>query len=285
MIYICADDYGLSESSDQCIKECMQNGALNKISIFPNGISEKPHLSHTGEDVYYSLHINLVEGKSLAPAKQVNLIADKNGYFKYSFGGLLKLSLSGNRKEFERQLYAELKEQIGMWKKCFGENEPIMLDSHQHTHMIPLIFKTLVRVIKDEGVNVRYLRIPAEPFLPYLKEPSLYFTYKPVNIIKQWVLKFFNSLNKKEKLKLNLPDVYFMGVLFSGNMDKKRVEKVLWHYKKLADKKNRDIEVLFHPGVIEEKDSLYAGEKCFKEFYFSAGRKTEYDAVKSLNLK
>ena len=36
MIYICADDYGLCEISSMHIQQCIDEGALNKVSVFPN---------------------------------------------------------------------------------------------------------------------------------------------------------------------------------------------------------------------------------------------------------
>ena len=37
MIYFCADDYGISRSSNTRIEECLKKGVLNKISVLPNG--------------------------------------------------------------------------------------------------------------------------------------------------------------------------------------------------------------------------------------------------------
>ena len=37
MVYFCADDYGISKEYNRCIEECVKNGALNKVSILPNG--------------------------------------------------------------------------------------------------------------------------------------------------------------------------------------------------------------------------------------------------------
>ena len=51
-------------------------------------------------------------------------------------------------------------------------------------------------------------------------------------------------------------------------MDEKRVRKVLAHYLKLAEKNSGDIELLFHPGYIENKDVfLDENKKRFKKFY------------------
>ena len=53
VIYICADDYGISPISSKRIIECAKNGSLNKISVFPNfGLTfPLPDI-----DVHWSLH-------------------------------------------------------------------------------------------------------------------------------------------------------------------------------------------------------------------------------------
>ena len=280
MIYFCADDYGLCDSSSDNIIKCVQNGVLNKISVFPN--FDFKSVKKVNENVMLSLHINLVEGKCTTKDKKLDLLTDNNGVFRHSFAGLMLLSLI-HPKKMEQQLYIELKSQILLWKQSVSKDEPIMIDSHQHTHMIPLVFKTLLKVIKDENISIKYLRIPAEPVKPYLMTPSIYHTYSLVNIIKQWLLKFLNVINKKEYKKHKIPTANFFGILFSGNMDKKRVQKVLPHYIKLAKKHNCDIEVLFHPGYCNNT-CQYQGMK-FNDFYFSKGRKTEFDTLMSMDIE
>ncbi len=285
MIYFCADDYGLCTLASENILECVENGGLNKVSVLPNFDCTDINELLTNNEVELSLHLNLVEGKALSSPEKINLLVDETGRFKYSFAGLWMLSLF-KRKEFEKQVYIELKAQVEYWNALVSMDIPILIDSHQHTHMIPVIFKTLVRVLTDLNVCVKYLRIPSEPVLPYIKEPSLYLTYSPVNIIKQWLLRFFWMIDKREYRKVNIPTAYFFGILFSGSMDEKRVRKILPHYIKLANKSNMDIEVLFHPGHISgEEISLDMCNKSFEKFYYSDGRKTEFDAIMNLNIK
>lgn len=286
MVYICADDYGMTEKSCGRIEECVKNGVLNRISIFPN-----TSLSDIKERIKYinaslSAHINLVEGKPVSPAENVSLITDKRGYFRYSFIGLLALSLSPERKELERQIYTEISAQLACWSTEIAPGKPLEIDSHQHTHMIPLIFKILMRVIKDKGYDVKYIRIPTEPVIPYLKELSLYKTYSLINTVKQFLLKFFGLINKRALKKSNINSALFMGILFSGNMDEYRVNKILPHYLKLCEKTGRDAELLFHPGYIEKGEELFDTEKqSFNKFYHSPGRKTEYATLKNLIIK
>ena len=280
MIYFCADDYGLNDISSMRIKKCVDEGVLNKVSVFPNFCESHPEILSENKKVYLSLHINLVEGKCISAPSEIYLIADKDGKFRYTFNGLLKLDLF-QRNKFREQIHREIKAQVLYWKEKFGENTKFMIDSHQHTHMIPGVFKELLRVIQEENIQLEYLRIPSEPVLPYIKQPSLYHTYTPINIIKQWLLKFLWMINKLRLGGKKIPTAYFFGILFSGKMDEKRVKKVLPHYVKLAEKNKKDIEVLFHPGYLE-KDELADGNVVFDDFYLSRNRKTEFDAVMNI---
>jgi len=284
MIYICADDYGLCEKTSNRIKQCVDECALNKVSVFPN--FDRVNLGEllAKENVSVSLHLNLVEGRCLANSEEIKLITNEKGYFKHTFIGLLLNSLI-RKKEFQSQIYKEIKAQVLFWKEALPENTPILIDSHQHTHMIPAIFKMLIKVLNEEKINVKYLRIPAEPISPYLKTPSLYFTYNFANIIKQWLLKFLWLFNKG-KLNENIPTALFFGILFSGKMDEKRVKRILPEYIKLAKKKNKNIEVLLHPGFItNEEMKTEEAPIVFEKFYCSKNREIEFNTAMKINLK
>lgn len=283
MIYICADDYGLCNEASANIQKCIDLGVLDKVSAFPN--FDKVDLLNIAnkKNIRISLHLNLVEGKCMANADEINLIADKNGDFKHTFGGLFKLNLL-HTKKLEAQSYKEIKAQVLFWKSILPKDSPFCIDSHQHIHMIPAVFRALNKVLIDEEIKITHMRIPAEPIMPYIKTPSLYFTYKPINIIKQWLLKFLWMLNKPMTKKYRIPTSLFCGILFSGKMDEKRVNKILPKYKKLAEKDGRDIEVLFHPGYMNMSE---ADANCknivFKEFYLSHDRKAEFDSVMKIS--
>jgi predicted glycoside hydrolase/deacetylase ChbG (UPF0249 family) len=283
VIYISADDYGLCNEMSAHIQKCIDAGVLDKVSVFPN--FDKVDLLNivNKKNIRISLHLNLVEGKCMANADEINLIADKNGDFKHTFCGLFKLNLL-HTKKLEAQAYKEIKSQVLYWKSILPKGSPFCIDSHQHIHMIPAIFRALNKVLIDEEIKITYMRIPAEPIMPYIKTPSLYFTYKSINIIKQWLLKFLWLMNNSQTQKYNIPTSLFCGILFSGKMDEKRVNKVLPKYKKLAEKDGRDIEVLFHPGYMNMSE---ADADCknivFKEFYLSHDRKAEFDSVMKIS--
>ncbi|MBR6572623.1 MAG: ChbG/HpnK family deacetylase [Clostridia bacterium] len=279
MIYFCADDYGICNSVSEHIQKCIEKGALNKVSIFPNFDEIDLNKILGNKNLRVSLHLNLVEGKCMAKRQEIDLITDANGNFKYTFGGLFILNLF-HAKKLKEQVYKEISAQVVFWKSILPEGVPFLIDGHQHTHMIPAVFSALLQVLNDQKINLKYMRIPTEPILPYIKTPSLYFTYNPINIIKQWLLKILWLINKSRAKKLNIPTAYFMGILFSGKMDVKRVGKILPKYKKLAEKDGMDIEVLFHPGYLEKNEQDFKNKNVvFKEFYLSENRKIEFDSV------
>lgn len=286
MIYVCADDYGMTPQSCAKIEECSKYGALNKISILPNSPYAALDFSYSEYGVTRAVHINLVEGKSLIPSHEISLLADEEGVFKHTFLGLLLLSLSHKRREFKKQIYAEMKAQITYWQNNIAPNAPIFLDSHQHVHMIPAIFKTLLRVLKEENIKAEYIRIPAEPLMPHIMTPSLYFSYKPANILKHIILSFFKLLNSGAFKKSGLKTAYFMGILFSGDMTSDKIQKILPRYIKLAEKKNADIELLFHPGYAKRGEfKEFRARESFIKFYLSKQRKKEYNTLMQINLE
>ncbi len=275
MIYFCADDYGLCDTSSKHIEQCIDAGVINKVSVFPN--FDKIDFDRIlKNDVLVSLHLNLVEGKCKADEK-INLLTDDDGNFKHTFGGLFKLNLF-RKKEFEAQVYKEIRAQVLFWKDILPKNVPFCIDSHQHTHMLPAVFSALVKVLRDENITVKYMRIPVEPLAPYLKNPSLYFTYSAVNVIKQWLINFLWLINKR---KSTVDSAYFSGILFSGKMDK-RVKRILPHYIKLAEKQKKDVEILFHPGYLSDDEFDSKHNIKFQKFYLSKDRKTEFDSLMAL---
>ena len=55
---------------------------------------------------------------------------------------------------------------------------------------------------------------------------------------------------------------------------------------KLAEKKNTDIELLFHPGYANRGENVMDKEKKgFNKFYFSQGRRIEFEALKEIKLQ
>lgn len=278
-INIHADDYGMTAKCNARIQTCWEQGRVNAVSVMVNG--NEPLLPEDSR-VPVALHLNLVEGKALTPAEQVPLLVREDGYLKHSFFWLMILSLSPKRRQLEQQLYLEIQAQLVQFQRLFPNERELLLDSHQHTHMIPLVFSTLLRAIRDLGLEVSYMRIPAEPIGPFLREPSLYLTYRPTNLVKNAVLNFLWYFNRKQFRESGISTAIFCGILFSGEMDQRRLAKVFPHFLRLAQNRGMDLEFLFHPGAILPGEPFLDPKKTgFCDFYRSSGRLTDGETVRS----
>lgn len=267
----------MTSQSNARIQTCWERGCVNGVSVMVNG--NEPLLPANSR-VPAALHLNLVEGKPLSSAEKIPLLVRKDGYFKHSFFGLLILSLLPLCKELEYQLYLEIEAQLAEFRRLFPNEPELLLDSHQHTHMIPMVFATLLRVVQDCGLRVSYLRVPAEPIGPFLREPSLYHTYQPTNLLKNAVLNFLWRFDRKKFRESGISTSIFCGILFSGEMDQQRLTKVFRHFMRLAVKRNMDLEFLFHPGAILPGEPFLDPEKTgFCDFYRAPGRQTDGETV------
>ena len=281
MVYFCADDYGISPKYNKCIEECLEKGTLNKVSVLPNGdidgFVEK--LTAKREDVLLTLHLNIVEGYPLSSPEDISLLVDENGCFKHSFVGLFLMSFSPKIKELEKQMYKEIQAQLHFWIEKTGDRS-ISVDCHQHAYEIPWVFKTLLQVIRDENLDVKYLRIPAERVRAHLLTPSLYSSYSLTGLVKQSLLKTLALINRIWLKDLKFTSAYFLGVMLSGKLNKTRVQKLLKHYLYYSEKNKRNIEVAFHPGCAGDDMELIEGSReDFLKFYNSPWRNIEYETL------
>ncbi len=75
-------------------------------------------------------------------------------------------------------------------KDGLPEGSEIYIDSHQHFHMLPFIFRLIVE-LKDE-FNVKYIRLPRERFFLDVNKDSI-FNYLGSNLIKHFLLNFYHD--------------------------------------------------------------------------------------------
>ena len=185
------------------------------------------------------------------------------------------------RKKIKIQLKTEILAQI---KKCIAANvidkNEIRIDSHQHPHMIPVVFDALkeaVLELENDGCKIEYIRNTQDPILLYGGKDIF-----SMNTIKCLILNFYSQKVKKYLVSKKLPVNYLCGVYFSGKMDS-RLKKVLPNFIKKADKQDWNIELLFHPGTMLRSELTSEFKKeGFNEFHLSENRKIEYNTLKEL---
>lgn len=287
-----ADDYGISLNQSKkilaCSSVCGGEGALNSTSVVVTSpvfteCSEliKPHV--IAGHIKLGLHLNIVEGQALSKQFDIPLLADANGMFKQGFAGALALSLR-NHDKLMRQVRIEAYAQIEAFLTEFPElRSALRIDSHQHFHMIPAVFEGLLAAAEDSNARIEYLRIPAEPLVPFMQIPDIRRNIPPVNVAKNVLLNSLWRVNKKHyPLSLSQPALFF-GLALSGCMQHVVHNDFLQRANELAAPESKDIELLFHPGGISDADEcLNPDLKGFVNFYASQNRAKEAEALCAL---
>ncbi len=283
-----SDDYGINLESSKYILDCHEQGALNSLAI----LSNSPNFESCCElltpyiksgDIDISVHLNLVEGKSLSDADKLSILTDKDGYFCCSFESLLMKSVSSKRNQLRQEIKEELSLQIQRVQDAFPDAR-LALDSHQHFHMIPLVFEVVLEIIREKSLSIRYVRVSGEPLMPFITTPSVWRHISPINIVKNLLLNLFSLCNDPKLREMGLSTNIFWGLMFSGNMNLTIVSALMDKFKKIADRKELPLEVLSHPCPIPRtEDCLDPRKDGFVAFYTSKGRHDEATMLKQIS--
>ena len=283
-----ADDYAVSLSASQDIINLVEKGVVDSISILPNMSAFDQTASLAGNSlniIKRSVHLNFMEGKSCLDASLIPDLVDEKGFFKVSWGSLLLANFNpAKRKTVIKQLTAEIIAQV---EKCIAaalaDPMALRLDSHQHTHMIPMVQDALfesVDELEKQGRKVVFIRNTEDPVSLYFQSCKTLRGFSFSNMLKCVILNSFSFRLRKKLKEKGLPPGYLCGVFYSGHMDHERLAKVLPFFEKLAIKKNCKVEVLFHPGRVKKEEIAPEFTKPgFVQFHLSNNRNVEFNSM------
>ena len=285
-----ADDFGIDEEQSRRILACGDAtdgiGVLNSLSILANSpqFDECASLLDPYIDrIYVGVHLNVVEGRCCADPDLIPLLVDDRGFFQRGFASMLLKSFGPDRALLRRQLQREIIAQIDRVIGRFPSlAQSLRIDSHQHFHLIPVVFEAVMGAIEETGYGLEYLRIPAEPLTPFL-DRRIFFTLRPVNWIKHGILNVLWCFDRPLYPSGCQRPAVFCGILLSGYMDIERLAVLKPAFEHYAQRRHAPLEFLFHPGAVttatECLDPQLSG---FVDFYLSEGRSIEAAALEGL---
>lgn len=280
MVIFHADDYGILPNLSENILRCVECGAINSVSIMANSkcFDECMDLTKERAELLKTIHLNVVEGYALSSADKVWGLVDEKGMFTPSFGKYLLISfMPGLRKKYFEYFYNEIDKQIER-ALPYINSDAVRLDSHGHYHMLPVFFDAMMKVVKDRGLKLEYIRMPRE-VVQFYKTAGV--KVLPINMIKVAILNLLYEIDyrKHKKVLRNTKRAVFVGVMLSGHMNYEDVSRVLPYAKEYADSHGCDVELLFHPGgTDDEKEISQVTFKADREFFLSKNREIEADA-------
>lgn len=278
------DDYAVSVNNSTRMLELIDSGKLNSISIISN-------MSYFDEcmdmlcdkwnswDVkpLISVHLNLIDG--------ITLSRDNKTLTHNSWGSLfIRSVIPGSKRSIaKREITEEIKAQILRVYDRLPEKLPLRLDSHVHTHMIPLVFDSMITAVKELNMTseVEFIRNSKEPTVMFLTTKGIRGTFPVVNLVKNIILNILSLRVSSYIRKHNLPKAMLWGLVMSGNMDSERVKKLSGSMQKKATSKDSHLEILCHPGIVLEQELNDEYGPDDREFMISSNRDIEYMMISS----
>ena len=227
-IIVTADDYGMHADVNAGIRDCVERGLVDAVSVGVCGEScsdEQIGLLRSisaRRPVSLGLHLMLTDGHALTG---VSSITDSSGKFpsyildfvkKYVAG---KIRLADIESELEKQIYCLADKGIAISH----------VDSHQHVHLLPGIWPIVRRLA--ERHRIKRIRSGYQSVISAICTGSILRTVFQGIARARWASLPFRMRT--------------LGVLCSGNFSVERIRRPLLRELKAG----REVEIMTHPGL------------------------------------
>ncbi len=246
-----ADDLGLSKSSTAGVIEAHLNGVVTSASLVVTtsaGEFAAEEVRKKCPQLGTGLHFTLSAGNPVAEISTVILLADQTGNFQWGFLKLLWELVACCNVRLLQQIEIELRAQIKKMRS-FGLGID-HLNSERHVHMIPPLFKVMVRVAKEE--NIPYVRLVNDAGMKWGFALPFSVLFFRGGILKYLLFKFLCIWDKKHIDPRVAVTNGYATLLATGRMD--RTLKAIF-----KNPGEGVVEVGVHPGLpteFPEDDSL-----------------------------
>jgi len=257
-----ADDLGVDAATTRGIASAYRNGIVSSASLMVTtpAVEDAVATVRTTE-MPVGLHLSLTQGRAIVGPRLTRLV-DETGRFKLRARDFI----TARRQDVAliEQIRAETRAQL---TKALDLGLPLThVDSHQHVHMNPTIF----RILEDEASSfgIRRIRLSYEP-LRFLWCAGRYLGMLERNNLSKWLVT--RACAWQIGPRLDSPD-FFFGVFHSGVIVKRVLINVL-----RAVPADRSVEICIHPGL-PDRPALPPGDD-FAAFSASEYRRLEHDAL------
>ncbi|MFQ5801323.1 MAG: ChbG/HpnK family deacetylase [Candidatus Methylomirabilales bacterium] len=152
-----ADDFGLHESVNEGIVRAHREGIVTSASLITCGMAFEDALVRfrSCPELGLGIHLTLVEERPVAPIEKVPSLVDRDGVMPRTYMAFARGWLTGKIRECD--LHYELEAQV---KRVLESGiRPSHLDSHQHVHCLPGVWKLTLDIAKKYAVP--FIRVPA----------------------------------------------------------------------------------------------------------------------------
>ncbi len=239
-LIINADDFGFTSDVNEGIVYAHREGVLTSTTLMANGsaFEHAVRLAKETPTLDVGCHLVLVQGRSLVTGLP----------FPEGPQGLIA-ALAQRRLD----VYSELRAQLE--KIMAAGIRPTHLDSHKHTHIVPAVFRAVVRLAHE--FHIPYVRLPVAASVP-MPEVS-----------RRLLRRYYGRLSRDYQVKMT---DHFLGFRLTGRLTERTFATAL------AALPEGTTEFMCHPGFL--RDELRAAPTRLKQ-----SRELELEALISPRIR
>lgn len=211
-LIINADDFGFTTDVNAGIIHAHREGVLTSTTLMATGdaFADAVRLAHENPTLDVGCHLVLVQGDSLITGRA----------FPHGPRQLLPLLLKGGI-----DAEAELRAQIE--KILAAGIQPTHVDSHKHTHVVPSVFNTVVRLANE--FRIPYVRVPLDVSWP------------AVQFLCRIGRRYYQRVARDHGVRMT---DHFLGFRLTGSLTEQTLAAVLRHLPEGTT------EFMCHPGYL-----------------------------------
>ena len=201
-----ADDFGLSDGVNRGILACVEAGVVTSASLLVNtpGFAAAVAAARGTPQLDLGLHLNLTTGPpASSPERVPSLCEARTGQFR-PLRQLVARALSGRVSPDEVALECAAQIERGRTAGVRLTH----LDGHQHTHVLPGIWRPAIAAARRAGIAV--VRVPLEP----VREVA----WRPAAVVGQLLLAGSHHLAARGAPAVRQVD-HFRGFALTGRRD------------------------------------------------------------------
>ena len=240
-----ADDFGLTQPITEGTIDAFERGILTSASFVAPGdaFARAAQYAASHPDLDAGVHLMIVHSRPVLPPEGIRSLVQEDGRFLPGYGEFMARYLSGGVRDEEVE--AEWSAQIARLR---GAGVRIThLDSHQHLHLVPGLFRIALRIARANGIlAMRFPRVPTVLRRAERGSVRRSLEFLPLRLMEQSNLPHLNASG------IRTPDRFF-GFHSTGHLDQKALRSVLFGVPQGTS------ELVCHPGMGEPEHSPIMG--------------------------
>jgi hopanoid biosynthesis associated protein HpnK len=219
-LILTADDFGAAVEVNEAVEQAHRHGVLTAASLMVSGPAAGDAIRRARDmpSLRVGLHLVLVEGRPILPARAVPDLVDGRGFFHTD------MARAGAAMFFLPKVRAQLAAEVEAQFEAFAATglKPDHVNAHKHFHLHPTIAALMVRAARAHGV--RGARVPLEPQGPLRRIEK-----HQANAAGALTRPFARALRARfRRAGIAAPDQVF-GLAWSGAMTPARLKGLIEH--------------------------------------------------------